>query len=186
NSQIDGELIEVRYANGWFITISTAGHDTTSSTISGIALALARNPELFAKVKADRSLIPKLVEEGLRFVSPVRHFMRLATQDAVVAGQEIKQGDRLMLLFASANRDEDVFPDPDTFSVDRELNKHVAFGTGPHSCTGMHVARLEMKVLLEELFDRVDGIELAGEPKYLKTNFVGGLRSLPVRLVKSS
>ncbi len=166
------------------MAVATAGHDTTASTISGAAYELARRPDQLAKVRADLALVPQLVEEAVRWVSPVKHFMRAASRDTELRGRPIKAGDRLMLLYASANRDEEVFEHPDRFDVERDV-RHVAFGTGPHVCIGMHVARLEMKVLFEELLPRIQGIEITGEPRWLKTNFVGGLKSLPVRLVKA-
>jgi len=184
NSEIDGQPISERYANGWYMAIATAGHDTTASSISGAAYELARWPDQLAKVRADLALIPRLVEESVRWVSPVKHFMRAASRDTELRGRQINAGDRLMLLYASANRDEEVFSHPDRFDVEREI-RHVAFGTGPHVCVGMHVARLEMKILFEELLPRIQGIELTGTPRWLKTNFVGGMRSMPVRLVRA-
>ena len=184
NSEIDGKPIEERYANGWYMAVATAGHDTTASSISGAVYELARRPDQLGKVRADLTLIPRLVEESVRWVSPVKHFMRAASRDTELRGRQIKEGDRLMLLYASANRDEEVFEHPDRFDVEREI-RHVAFGTGPHVCVGLHVAKLEMKVLFEELLPRIKGIELTGTPRWLKTNFVGGLRSMPVRLVKA-
>jgi cytochrome P450 len=184
NSEIDGQPISEGYANGWYIAIATAGHDTTSSTISGAALELAKRPDQLAKVRADPALIPRLIEESLRWVSPVKHFMRAASRDTDLRGRRIKEGDRLMLLYASANRDEEVFDHADQFDIERDV-RHVAFGAGPHACVGMHVVRLEMKVLFEELLPRIKGIELTGEPRWLKTNFVGGLRSMPVKLIKA-
>ncbi len=184
NSEIDGEPIPERYANGWYMAVATAGHDTTASSISGAVYELARRPDQLAKVRDDPALIPGLVEESARWVSPVKHFMRAASRDTELRGRQIKAGDRLMLLYASANRDEEVFSRPDRFDVEREI-RHVAFGTGPHVCVGMHVARLEMRVLFEELLPRIQGIELTGEPRWLKTNFVGGLKSMPVRLIRA-
>jgi cytochrome P450 len=183
NSRIDGELIDERYANGQYIAIATAGHDTTSATLVGTALALIENPAQLQLVQNDMSLVPRLVEEAIRYVSPVKHFMRSATRDTEVRGRKIRAGDRFMLCFPSANRDEEKFgPNSHDFDVTVERGKHAGFGFGPHQCQGMMIARLEMKILFEELLPRLKTIELAGTPKYTQTNFVGGLKSLPVKL----
>jgi cytochrome P450 len=110
--------------------------------------------------------------------------MRSASADTELRGRHIRAGDRLMLLYASGSRDEEVFEDPDVFDVERPV-KHISFGAGPHTCVGMHVAKLEMGIMLEELLPRINGIELTGKPKYAYTNFVGGLKRLPVRLLKA-
>ena len=178
----DGELYPKEVAYGWFIAISTAGHDTTSSTLAGTLEALARHPDQLARVKADPSLIPDLVSEGLRWVSPVKHFVRRASQDYLLRGQRIAKGDRLMLLYQSANRDADVFDAPDEFRVGRKPNRQIAFGYGPHMCIGQHLAKQEMRVLLEELLPRLVSLEVTGSRKVVQTNFVGGLRRLPMRV----
>ncbi|GAC49180.1 cytochrome P450 [Gordonia aichiensis] len=180
--QEDGEYFPKTFAYGWFIAISTAGHDTTASTIAGLLEEFAHNPELLAQVRSDLSLIPNVVNEALRMVSPVKQFSRVALSDAEVRGQQIKAGDRLMLLFQSGNRDAEVFEDPDTFRLDRRPNKQIAFGYGPHMCIGQHLAKLEMKVFLEELLPHLEKVEITGTPKMIQTNFVGGLRHLPVHL----
>jgi cytochrome P450 len=177
-----GEYFAKTFAYGWFIAIATAGHDTTSSTISGTLEQLALHPGLLAKVQADTALIPDLVNEGLRFVSPVKHFVRMAMADYELRGRTIAKGDRLMLLFQSANRDAAVFDDPDTFDIGRRPNKQIAFGYGPHMCIGQHLAKMELRILFEELLPRIRKIETAGERTLLQTNFVGGPRKLPVRL----
>ena len=178
----DGELYPKEVAYGWFIAIATAGHDTTSSTLAGILEALAQHPGQFARVKADPSLIPGLIDEGLRWVSPVKHFVRQASQDYLLRGQQIAAGDRLMLLYQSANRDADVFEAPGEFRLDRKPNRQIAFGYGPHMCVGQHLSRLELRVMLEELLPRLVSLEITGDRKLVQTNFVGGLRRLPMRL----
>ncbi|AEH07877.1 MULTISPECIES: cytochrome P450 [Protofrankia] len=178
----DGEFFAKEVAYGWFVAISTAGHDTTSSTLAGIIEVLAHHPDELARVRADLSLVPDLVNEGLRWVSPVKHFVRQATQDYVLRGQQITKGDRFMLLYQSANRDTDIFEAPDEFRINRRPNKHIAFGYGPHMCIGMHLARQELRIMLEELLPRVESLEVTGDRKVVQTNFVGGLRRLPVRL----
>ncbi|OXR41277.1 Cytochrome P450-terp [Nocardia cerradoensis] len=180
-----GEYFPKTFAYGWFVAIATAGHDTTASTLAGCLQQLAANPDVLARVKSDPSLIPHLVNESLRIVSPVKQFTRMALSDYELRGQKIKAGDRLMMLFQSGNRDAEVFDNPDTFDIDRRPNKHIAFGYGPHMCIGQHLAKLELKVMLEELLPRLAKVEVTGTPKMIQTNFVGGLRHLPVRLTFS-
>jgi cytochrome P450 len=178
----DGEYFPREIAYGYFIAIATAGHDTTSSTTSGAIHALAQHPDTLARVRADLSLVPHLINEALRWASPVKHFMRTALQPYTLRGREIRPGDRFMLLYQSGNRDEEVFTDPDRFDIDRRPNKHIAFGYGPHMCIGQHLAKLELKILFEELLPRLESIEIVGDPKVVQTNFVGGLKNLPVQL----
>ncbi|WP_037140376.1 cytochrome P450 [Rhodococcoides fascians] len=178
----DGEYYPNEVAYGYFIAIATAGHDTTSSTLAGGMLELGRHPDLLAKAKADLSLAPHIVNESLRWASPVKHFMRQATQDYVLRGREIKKGDRFMLLYQSGNRDAEVIPDPDTFDITRRPNKHIAFGYGPHMCIGQHLAKLELRIMIEELLPHIDSIELVDDTKMIQTNFVGGLKNMPVQI----
>ncbi|MFL0278143.1 cytochrome P450 [Mycobacterium sp. SMC-19] len=182
----NGEYFPKSYSYGWFIAVATAGHDTTSTTISTILLECAKQPDLLSRVQADLSLVPDLVNEGVRWASAVKHFTRRALADYTLRGQQIKAGDRLMVLFQSGSRDEEVFDRPEEFVIDRRPNKHIAFGYGPHMCLGMFVAKTEMRVLLEELLPRLKSIELAGETKVAQTNFVGGIRTLPARLTFSN
>ncbi|MFC9553445.1 cytochrome P450 [Rhodococcus sp. NPDC056960] len=177
-----GEYYPNEVAYGYFIAIATAGHDTTSSTLAGGMLELGRNPELLAKAKADLALAPHIVNESLRWASPVKHFMRQATQDYTLRGRDIKKGDRFMLLYQSGNRDADVIPDPDTFDITRRPNKHIAFGYGPHMCIGQHLAKLELRIMFEELLPHIESLELADDTKMIQTNFVGGLKNMPVQI----
>ena len=170
---------------GYYIIVAAAGHDTTSASTAGAMLALAKDPEQFARVKADRSLVPGIVEEAIRWTTPVQHFMRTAAQDCEVGGVAIKAGDWLMLNYVAANHDPAQFPDPRRFDASREANRHAAFGAGAHQCLGLHLARLEMRLLFEALLDRIDTVELAGEPKRAKSTFVGGLKTLPLRVTAS-
>lgn len=178
----DGEYFDKTVAYGWFIAIATAGHDTTSSTMAGAIEALAQFPEQLAEVQQHPERIPDLVNESLRWVSPVKQFTRQATQDYELRGQQIREGDRFMLLYQSGNRDAEVFDDPDTFRIDRKPNKHIAFGYGPHMCIGQHLAKMELRIMLEELLPRLTSIQANGERRVVQTNFVGGLKNLPVRL----
>lgn len=185
NATVDGRLLEDKYVNSAYLSVATAGHDTTSATLTGTAMAMARHPDQWDRVRAEPSLIPSLVEESVRWTSPVKHFMRTASRDTELRGTPISKGDRLMLSFPSANRDEDHFTDADTFDVNRSPNHHLGFGHGAHLCIGLHIARLEMRVLWEELLPRITGFELAGEPQPVKTNFVAGYKSLPIRFTKA-
>ena len=182
NGRIDGEPLSPRDLAGYYIIIAAAGHDTTSASTAGAMLALARDPAQFARVKADRSLVPGIVEEAIRWTSPVQHFMRTAAHDVDVAGVPVKAGDWLMINYVAANHDPAQFDDPRKFDAARAHNRHLAFGAGAHQCLGLHLARLEMRILFEALLDRLDSVELAGTPKRAKSTFVGGLKTLPLRL----
>ena len=181
NAKIDGNQIGDLEAQSYYILIATAGHDTTSSTIAGGLLALAERPEQYRRLRADRDLLPSAVDEMIRWVTPVKHFFRTAVRDAVVAGVKIAEGQHLLLSYASANRDEAVFEDPYTFSVARNPNRHLAFGYGPHVCLGQHLAKLEIRIFFEELLQRFERLEPAGLPARVRSNFVSGLKRLPLR-----
>ena len=181
NATIDGAPIGPREAMSYYVIIASAGHDTTSSTAAGGLRALIENPGELAKLQADPTLIPGAIEEMIRWVTPVKHFMRTASEDCELGGKRIKAGDSLCLFYASANRDERAFADPETFRADRSPNPHLAFGNGVHLCLGLHLARLELRALFAELLPRLDTVELAGEPKNSVANFVSGLKTLPIR-----
>lgn len=182
NAQIDGEPIPDLEANGYYTIIATAGHDTTSNSAAGGLLALMQNPDQFERLRSDVDAhLPTAIDEMIRWVTPVRHFMRTATADKVIGGQAISEGESVILWYPSANRDEAVFDAPFEFRVDRRDAKQLAFGFGGHVCLGQHLARMEISALFRELFSRVEHFELAGEPKYTHSTFVGGLKSLPIR-----
>ncbi len=183
NGVIDGAPIGQMEAISYYAIVATAGHDTTSSTAAGGLLQLIRNPAEMAKLQADPSLIPSAVEEMIRWVTPVKHFMRTATEDVEIGGKTIKAGDGLALFYWSGNRDEKVFDDANSFRVDRAHNPQTAFGNGVHLCLGLHLARMELRALFAELIPRLESIELAGEPKNSIANFVSGLKTLPVKYV---
>ena len=181
NAQIDGQPLPADRTNAYYTIIATAGHDTTSSSIAGGLLALLQNPDQMARLRKHLDpLMPTTVNEIIRWVTPVRQFMRTATADCEVAGQAIEEGDSFALWYPSANRDEDIFTDPNAFRVDRDEAKHLAFGHGVHVCLGQHLARMEISAFFKELLKRVQNIELAGEPKFMEAAFVGGLKSLPI------
>src|SRR3990167_638272 len=145
NGKINGEPMGHLEAMSYYIIAATAGHDTTSSTTAGAMWALAENPDQFRKLKDNPGLIPGLVEESIRWETPVKHFMRTATADTELAGRKIAKGDWLLLSYPSGNRDESVFTDPYRFDIERTPNKHVAFGYGAHVCLGQHLARMEVR-----------------------------------------
>jgi cytochrome P450 len=180
NAEIDGQRIGDHEALSYYIIVATAGHDTTSSTIAGGLLALLQNPAQMARLRAEPELLPTAIDEMLRWVSPVKNFFRTAAEDGEVGGQAVRAGESLLMCYPSANRDEAVFDDPFRFDIARSPNRHLAFGYGPHVCLGMHLAKLEIRILLEELLPRIGTIELAGEPAWLNSNFVSGLKRLPI------
>ena len=182
NARIDGESVPEHVTNGYYIIIATAGHDTTSSSVAGGLLALIEHPAEMQKLRADpQRHMPSAIDEIVRWVTPVRHFMRTATADCQVGGTDIAAGESCVLWYPSANRDAAVFDDPFAFLVDRPGVRHLAFGFGVHACLGQHLARMEMSALFHALLRRVDHMELNGEPRYSQSTFVGGLKSLPIR-----
>lgn len=183
NAVIDGEPLNDRDMMGYYIIVAAAGHDTTSASTAGAMLALAQDPEQWARVRADRLLLPGIVEEAIRWTTPVQHFMRTAAEDTEIGGQTIARGDWLMLNYVAANHDPAQFTDPRRFDATRSPNRHAAFGAGAHQCLGLHLARLEMRILFEELLDRIEAVELAGEARRSNSTFVGGLKTLPLRIV---
>jgi hypothetical protein len=181
NSKVNGEIISEFEALSYYVIVATAGHDTTSSSTAGAMWALANDPAELAKVKADPSLIPGLIDEAVRWTTPVKHFMRSATEDTELRGRRIAKGDWLMLCYASGNRDEDVFEKPYEFRADRSGSKHVSFGYGAHVCIGQHLAKMEMRILFEELLPHLKSVSLNGEPKNSEAVFVSGPKKLPIR-----
>lgn len=183
NGQIRGEPITTRAELGYYVTIATAGHDTTARSSASAAEMLARDPALFNQLKQDRRLMDGFVEEAIRWATPVRHFMRYVKQETEIAGKPIAEGEWLMLSYLSGNRDETVFDNPDVFDITRTPNPHLGFGYGAHVCLGMYLARLEMKALFSALLDRVDSLELDGEVKSSKSWFIGGVNQVPLKIV---
>ena len=181
NAKIGGDYMPEHDQTSYYMIVATAGHDTTSSSTAGAIWALARDPAEFAKVKANPELIPGLVDEAIRWMTPVKHFMRSATADTELGGRKIAKGDWLMLCYASGNRDEEVFEDPDRFRSDRKPNRHVAFGYGAHLCLGQYLAKLEMRILFEELLPHLKSLSLDGEVKMTQAYFVNGPKKLPIR-----
>jgi cytochrome P450 len=181
-AQREGVLNEHEFHN-YFGLLMIAGNETTRHTISHGMLALIERPDQLRRLQEDPSMIPVAVEEILRWATPVLHFRRTATRDTELRGQRIRAGDKVVTWYISANRDEETFPDPHRFDITRQPNEHVTFGPGgPHFCLGAHLARLETKILFQELLPRLRSIELTGPVERMRSNFVNGIKHMPVRV----
>ncbi|HLP24020.1 MAG TPA: cytochrome P450 [Microbacteriaceae bacterium] len=179
----DGIPLSERDFHTNFLLLVVAGNETTRHTITHTMRNLIQHPKQLALLQENPDLIPWAVEEFLRFASPVYHFRRTATKDTEIAGVEIKAGQKVVPWFASGNRDTAVFENPDDFDVTRNPNEHMTFGRGgPHMCLGNALARIELRVMFENLISRVDTVELAGDVDYLRSNFVHGIKRMPVRV----
>jgi cytochrome P450 len=181
NATIDGEPLSDIDTVSYYLIIATAGHDTTSAVIAGGLHALIDNPHERERLRADMDLMPLATEEMIRWVTPVKEFMRTARENTTIRGVPITAGESVLLSYASANRDEEVFEDPFRFDVGRDPNRHNAFGYGVHFCLGAALARMEVNSFFSELVPRLESIELAGNPEHIATIFVGGLKHLPIR-----
>ncbi len=181
NATIDGAPLSDVDTVSYYLIIATAGHDTTSATIAGGLHALIENPDQRERLRANMELMSLATEEMVRWVTPVKEFMRTAREDTVVRGVPIAAGESVLLSYVSSNRDEEVFDDPFRFDVGRNPNKHNAFGYGVHFCLGAALARMEVNSFFSELVPRLDSIELTGDPAHMATIFVGGLKHLPIR-----
>ena len=180
--EFDGKQMTDIDFGRFFVQLVTAGNDTTRTMLSGGLLALLQHPEQLAMLRADRSLIPSAVEEILRWANPLHYFRRTAVVDTELGGKSIAAGDKVAMIYTSANRDEAVFDDPQAFDITRSPNHHLSFGIATHFCLGVHLARLEGRVFFEELLDRWSNIELVGEPRRQQSNLNNSLKSLPVRV----
>ncbi|MGH9010246.1 MAG: cytochrome P450 [Acidimicrobiia bacterium] len=176
----DGRVGLEEFENMFFL-FSVAGNETLRNGIPGGMVALTMDPDVQRRLRADRSLLPTAVEEMLRWWTPVMHFRRTAAVDTELAGVKIRAGDKVVVWFSAANRDPDVFPEPDTFDPARSPNEHLSFGHGPHFCLGAHLARVQMRAMFSAVLDLFGEIEPAGEPVRLRSNFQNGIKSLPVR-----
>jgi cytochrome P450 len=181
-SDFGGEPMSDVDFGSFFVQLVVAGNDTTKTMLSSGLLALLEHPDQLDELRADRSLVPGAVEEILRWANPLHYFRRTATADTEVRGVTIRKGDKVAMYYTSANRDEEVFEDPQRFDIHRHPNPHLSFGIGEHFCLGVHLARLEGRVFFEELLTTFGSIELTGEPRRVRSNLNNALRSLPVRL----
>ena len=182
-ADIDGDCLTQQDFNLFFLTLAVAGNETTRNAISHAAQAFIENPDQYARLVEDRSLSTSATEEILRWATPALYFRRNVTAPFELRGQRIEAGDKVSIWYISGNRDEDVFDEPFRFDIGRDPNPHQAFGGGgPHFCLGASLARLEIRVLIEELAARVRRLEGLGPPQRLRSNFINGIKHLPVRL----
>jgi cytochrome P450 len=182
NGRIEGAALPDLETIGYYVIVATAGHDTTSSTLAGGLEALARHPEQLHALQRDPAGIDNAVEEMIRWVTPVRHFLRYAEEAYELRGRRIAKGDALLMSYLSANRDEEVFSDPFAFDAAREnASSHLAFGTGVHFCLGANLARMELRTFFRELLPRLESLELAGPAEYTAATFVGAPKRVPIR-----
>jgi cholest-4-en-3-one 26-monooxygenase len=185
--EIEGEQLSDMELELFFLLLTVAGNETTRNLMSGAMHAFFEHPNQWQRLLADRSLLPSAVDEMLRFVTPVMNFRRTAMVDTELSGTKIAAGDKVVFFHASANRDEDIFTDPDTFDVGRDPNPHIAFGGGgPHFCLGTNLARMEIRVMFEHLLDRMPDIRLDGEVQRLQSQFINGVKHIPVAFTPSA
>jgi cytochrome P450 len=181
NARVDGQPMGVMETMGYFLIVFTAGHETTRGGIGGGMLALIENSEQREKLAKRPEWMPHAVEELIRYVTPVTHMVRTATEAYRLRGSTIRKGDKLVIFYASANRDEEVFDAPDELRIDRDPNPHLAFGVGEHFCLGAHLARKTTGSIFHELLPRLEHVELIGAPQRTASNLVPGLKHLPIR-----
>ncbi len=179
-ASVDGESLDEHEYDSFVMLLAVAGNETTRNAISGGMLTLMQHPEQRDRLLADPSLMGTAVEEMLRWVSPVMVFRRTAQRDLEVGGHTFREGDRVTIWYIAANRDEDVFPGGHQFDIARTPNEHLAFGIGPHFCLGAHLARMEIRVMFEELMRRLPDIRPAGPVSRLRSNFISGIKHMPV------
>jgi len=184
NGKIDGEYLPYKELISYYTIVATAGHDTTRNAIAGGLHALLTNPDQLRILKENahnESAVKLAVEEMIRWTTPVTQFSRTATEDCEFAGQQIAKGDTFGLFYASSNFDEAIFDRPFEFDITRKPNRHLAFGTGPHQCLGLILARMEMRLFFQQLIPRIEEMELIGEPERLQASFVHGLKHMNIR-----
>ena len=185
DAEVDGDRLSEMDFNLFFLLIAVAGNETTRNSISHGIRAFCDNPDQYQALVKDPTLARSATEEIVRWASPVMYFRRNVTKDTELGGQKLAAGDKVSIWYVSANRDEDVFDDPFTFDIRRSPNEHVGFGGGgPHHCLGANLARMEIYVLLEEMVRRIPTIELAGDVQPLRSNFIGGIKHMPVKFPK--
>jgi cytochrome P450 len=182
NQEVDGhQLSEMEFAS-LFIQLTVAGNETTRGLISSGMHELLKRPELYEQLRANPDQLPLAIEEMLRWTCPLHYFRRTATCDTEIRGQKIKKGDRVVMLYSSANFDEEVFSNPMDFDITRSPNPHLAFGHGIHLCLGANLARTEARIFFEEFFRRFSRIESCGEPTFIRSNSIHGFKNMPVKL----
>lgn len=186
-AEIDGDRLDDLELNLFFVTLVVAGNETTRNLITHGALALIEHPDQADRLRADPSLYPSAVEEMLRWGSSIHNFRRTATRDTVLSGQEIKAGDKVVIYYLAANRDPEIFENPHLFDIGRTPNDHVAFGGGGiHFCLGANLARSEIKAMIRQVVERMPNLELDGEVSRMRSDFINGIKSMPVRFTPTA
>jgi cholest-4-en-3-one 26-monooxygenase len=181
SADVDGDQLSPMDFNLFFLLLAVAGNETTRNAISHGMNAFLENPDQYQLLVDNPELIDSAIEEILRWASPVMYFRRNVTSDLDYKGHQLKEGDKVSIWYVSANRDEQIFQDPFRFDIARQPNEHIAFGGGgPHHCLGANLARMELKMFFEELTKRVPRVEALGEAARLRSNFIGGIKHLPV------
>lgn len=186
NQEVDGKLVSEMEFASLFVQITTAGNETTRGLISSGMYELLRRPTLYHQLQANPDQLPLAIEEMLRWTCPLHYFRRTATCDTQIRGHSIREGDKVVLLYSSANFDEEVFNEPLTFDIGRDPNPHLAFGYGIHLCLGANLARLEARVFFEEFFQHFSNVEMNGAPEFIRSNIVHGFKRMPVQLYPAS
>jgi cytochrome P450 len=181
NARVNGELLSDYDAISYYYLIAAAGHDTTGAVLAGGLQALIEHPEQMDKLRGDLGMMPRAIDEMIRWVTPTKSFMRTAVEQYTLRGVSIRPGDAVLLNYSSANRDEEVFADPFDFNIDRYPNRLLSFGRGVHYCLGAAFAKMQLSIFFEELLPRLEHIELNGKPELTATTFVGGLKRLPIQ-----
>jgi cholest-4-en-3-one 26-monooxygenase len=185
--EMEGEKLSDLELELFFLLLTVAGNETTRNLISGAMVAFFDNPEQWELLQRDRSLLPSAVEEMLRYVSPVMNFRRQTTAPFELGGQKIGADEKVVFFHVSGNRDETVFENPHAFDITRDPNPHIAFGGGgPHFCLGANLARMEIRVMFEHLLDRMPDIRLNGEVERLQSQFISGVKHIPVAFTPSA
>jgi cytochrome P450 len=183
NQEVDGELISEAEFASLFVQIAVAGNETTRGLISSGMYQLLQQPELYRELEAQPEKLPSAVEEMLRWTCPLHYFRRTATCDTDIGGTAIKAGDKVVMLYSSANFDEAVFDQPMQFNIERKHNPHMAFGHGIHLCLGANLARMEARIFFEEFFKYFASIELLGKPSYIRSNSIHAFKTMPAKLL---
>ena len=187
DAEVEGEKLDQLELDLFFMLLIVAGNETTRNLMSGAMTAFFDHPDQWELLRRDRSLLSGAVEEMLRYVTPVMHFRRTATMDLELGDQKLQEGDKVIFWHISANRDEKVFTNPDTFDITRTPNNHMAFGGGgPHFCLGANLARMEIMVMFDRLLDRIPDIRLDGKVQRLQSNFINGTKHIPVAFAPSA
>jgi len=184
--EIEGEVLTEMEFDAFFLMLAVAGNETTRNAITGGLLTLLEHPEQKQRLVEQPALLPTAIEEMLRWVTPVMHFRRTAMRDVELYGKTIHEGDKVVMYYPAANRDEEAFPNPDAFDVGRTPNDHLSFGIGEHFCLGASLARLELRIFFEELLRRYPHIEQSGKVRRLRSNFINGYKELPVRFARQA